>query len=200
MSAQKVEVKLVVVGDGAVGKTCMLISFVDGTFPEEYVPTVFENYENELDVGGQSVKYSLWDTAGQEGFTRIRTLSYPNTDVFLLCYAVDNKPSLTNIKDRWWKEIKQHCPDTPLLLVGTKTDLRGDDSVSIDDGKAMAEEIGAVAYLECSAKTRQGLEDVFKAALDTVVEKRMKAVPAETTQKPHSGSSGGDGKEKCVIA
>ena len=103
--AGKLEVKCVVVGDGAVGKTCMLISYTEGMFPKEYVPTVFENYEAEIVVNGKEVKFSLWDTAGQEGYARIRTLSYPKTDIFLLCFAIDNQPSLVNVKDRWFKEV-----------------------------------------------------------------------------------------------
>src|SRR3989338_7770394 len=154
----------------------MLISFANDSFPEEYVPTVFENYQNELTVGSQMVKYSLWDTAGQEGFTRIRTLSYPNTDVFLLCFSVDSPPSLANIKDRWVKEIDQHCSNTPKILVATKIDLRNDSCVQPAEGKKMADEIGAGAYLECSARTREGLEGVFKAALDIVLAKRSKDI------------------------
>jgi small GTP-binding protein len=176
----------------------MLISFANDSFPEEYVPTVFENYQNELTVGSQVVKYSLWDTAGQEGFTRIRTLSYPNTDVFLLCYAVDNPDSLLNIKDRWVKEVDQHCPGTPKILVATKIDLRGASSVPSTDGKKMAEEIGASAYLECSAKTREGLEDVFKAALDIVLEKRHKELGGDSATPVKSKED--SKKEGCIIS
>merc|ERR1712130_818520 len=103
------EVKCVVVGDGAVGKTCMLISYTEGKFPREYVPTVFDNYEATIIVEGKEIKFSLWDTAGQEGYARIRTLSYPKTDIFLLCFSVVNHPSFINVKDRWYVEIKHHC-------------------------------------------------------------------------------------------
>lgn len=179
--SSKLEVKCVVVGDGAVGKTCMLISYTEGKFPKEYVPTVFENYEAEIVVGGKEVKFSLWDTAGQEGYARIRTLSYPKTDIFLLCFSIDNHPSLVNITDRWHREIKQHCPNAPIILIGTKIDLR-EDAKTIDDlakqdkqpiteemGIAMAEDIGALKYLECSALTRKGLKAVFDEALQAVI-------------------------------
>ena len=72
-------------------------------FSHEQKP--LENYEAEIVVNGSEVKFSLWDTAGQEGYARIRTLSYPKTDIFLLCFSVDNQPSLANVRDRWFKEV-----------------------------------------------------------------------------------------------
>ena len=83
----------------------MLISYTEGKFPKEYVPTVFDNYEATIIVEGKEVKFSLWDTAGQEGYARIRTLSYPKTDIFLLCFSVVNHPSFVNVKDRWYVEV-----------------------------------------------------------------------------------------------
>uniref|UniRef100_A0A7S4NSI6 Uncharacterized protein n=1 Tax=Paramoeba aestuarina TaxID=180227 RepID=A0A7S4NSI6_9EUKA len=180
--AAKLEVKCVVVGDGAVGKTCMLISYTEGKFPKDYVPTVFENYEAELTVNDKEVKFSLWDTAGQEGYARIRTLSYPKTDIFLLCFSVVNQPSLANVRDRWYKEIRHHCPHAPLILVGTKIDLRdgeeggegGEEKETIptSEGEEMAKDIGALHYLECSALTRNGLKNVFDVALQVVIGNR----------------------------
>lgn len=178
------EVKCVVVGDGAVGKTCMLISYTEGKFPKEYVPTVFDNYEATIIVEGKEVKFSLWDTAGQEGYARIRTLSYPKTDIFILCFSVVNHPSFINVKDRWYVEIKHHCPNVPMLIVGTKSDLRTDENaleslkkegkspISEDEANAMVKDLGALKYLECSALTRQGLKNVFDEALTSVVGQR----------------------------
>lgn len=88
----------------------MLISYTEGKFPKEYVPTVFDNYEATIIVEGKEVKFSLWDTAGQEGYARIRTLSYPKTDIFILCFSVVNHPSFINVKDRWYVEVRGILP------------------------------------------------------------------------------------------
>jgi len=198
--ANQVEVKCVVVGDGAVGKTCMLISYTEGRFPKEYVPTVFDNYEATIIVEGKEVKFSLWDTAGQEGYARIRTLSYPKTDVFLLCFSVVNHPSFVNVKDRWHTEIKHYCPNTPIILVGTKIDLREDEPTleelaktgkqPINQGEAEAKckELGALKYLECSALTTVGLKNVFDEALTSVVMKKGQA--AASGKQPREKKKG----------
>ncbi|VDP97044.1 unnamed protein product [Trichobilharzia regenti] len=81
--------KLVIVGDGACGKTCLLIVFSKDQFPEVYVPTVFENYVADIEVDGKQVELALWDTAGQEDYDRLRPLSYPDTDVILMCFSID---------------------------------------------------------------------------------------------------------------
>eukprot|EP01099_Mayorella_cantabrigiensis_P004828 TRINITY_DN36_c0_g1_i1.p1 TRINITY_DN36_c0_g1~~TRINITY_DN36_c0_g1_i1.p1 ORF type:complete len:235 (-),score=67.61 TRINITY_DN36_c0_g1_i1:218-838(-) len=203
------EVKCVVVGDGAVGKTCMLISYTENKFPKEYVPTVFDNYEATILVEGKEVKFSLWDTAGQEGYARIRTLSYPRTDIFLVCFSVVNHPSYVNVKDRWWGELQHLCPKVPIIVVGTKTDLREDEKTLEDlrqqgknpltqeDGQAKAEEIKALKYLECSALTRQGLKNVFDEALTTVV--RMRANGGSDADGGAKGKNAAKQKKGCHL-
>uniref|UniRef100_A0A3Q4BC46 Ras homolog family member B n=1 Tax=Mola mola TaxID=94237 RepID=A0A3Q4BC46_MOLML len=119
--------KLVIVGDGACGKTCLLIVFSKDQFPEVYVPTVFENYVADIEVDGKQVELALWDTAGQEDYDRLRPLSYPDTDVILMCFSVDSPDSLENIPEKWTPEVKHFCPNVPIILVGNKKDLRNDE-------------------------------------------------------------------------
>jgi len=168
--------KLVVVGDGGCGKTCLLIVYAENRFPEAYVPTVFENYVTIVSFEGKSVELALWDTAGQEEYDRLRPLSYPESDVILIVFSIDFPVSLANVQDKWYPEVAHFCEGTPLLLVGTKTDLRADEqtrrmlsaqgqtTVTPEQGGAVAREIGA-RYMECSAKTGKGVQDVFNAAL-----------------------------------
>uniref|UniRef100_A0A3B4WB55 Ras homolog family member B n=1 Tax=Seriola lalandi dorsalis TaxID=1841481 RepID=A0A3B4WB55_SERLL len=120
--------KLVVVGDGACGKTCLLIVFSKDEFPEVYVPTVFETYVADIEVDNKQVQLALWDTAGQEDYDRLRPLSYPDTDVILMCFSVDSPDSLENIPEKWVPEVKHFCPNVPIILVANKKDLRNDEN------------------------------------------------------------------------
>ena len=122
-------IKCVVVGDGGVGKTCLLITYSKDEFPSEYVPTVFDNYSVTVSIAEESYKLELFDTAGQEAYDRLRPLSYPNTSVFLVCFNIIHPPSFGNVQEKWVPEITHHCPNIPFLFVGTQVDLRYDGAV-----------------------------------------------------------------------
>lgn len=168
--------KLVIVGDGACGKTCLLIVFSKGAFPELYVPTVFENYVADVEVDGRRVELALWDTAGQEDYDRLRPLSYPDSNVILICFAIDSPDTLDNVQEKWISEVMHFCQGVPIILVGCKLDLRNDPAtiqklaqlgqqpVSTSEGQDAADRINALTYMECSAKYNQGVREVFEAA------------------------------------
>jgi Ras-related C3 botulinum toxin substrate 1 len=176
-TSQATHIKCVVVGDGAVGKTCLLHVYANNSFPEEYVPTVFDNYTTTVIVEGKTVNFGLWDTAGQEDYDRLRPLSYPGTNVVLICFSVVNPASYENVKQKWYPEVHHHLPSVNILLVGTKIDLRDDqnvisklkeknlDPIREDKAEELRNAIKAVKYIECSARTQQGIKNVFDSAI-----------------------------------
>ncbi|KLO16561.1 ras-domain-containing protein [Schizopora paradoxa] len=171
MSAQNpIRRKLVIVGDGACGKTSLLSTFAMGEFPKEYEPTIFENYVAEIQLDGKHVQLALWDTAGQEEYERLRPLSYSRAHVILIAFAIDTPDSLDNVQ--WIEEVRSICgPDIPVILVGCKQDLRPqpnspeyENYVHTARGEKIARDIGARSYKECSALRLEGVDDVFEAA------------------------------------
>lgn len=195
-SKHPIERKIVILGDGACGKTSLLNVFTRGYFPKVYEPTVFENYIHDIFVDHQHITLSLWDTAGQEEFDRLRLLSYSDTHTIMLCFSVDSRDSLENVKHKWVGEIADHCEGVKLVLVALKCDLRSTDEygnesgmttgsisnqqsggtdglltgtgnsklISYEEGLTMAKQIGALRYLECSAKMNRGVNEAFTEA------------------------------------
>ncbi|TPX60820.1 hypothetical protein PhCBS80983_g01524 [Powellomyces hirtus] len=188
-SLGKARKKLVIVGDGAAGKTSLLVVQSGEPFPEEYVPTIFENYITKVKVKDHVYELSLWDTAGQEDYDRLRPLSYPETDVVLLAFAVVDRTGFSSIREKWHPETMHFLPHVPRLLVGCKADLRhdaaclaslskkGETPVSIEEAMKLATEISGstkVRYYETSAKTTEGVNELFVAAAKMVNRPRKK--------------------------
>ncbi|KAG9312893.1 small GTPase superfamily [Chiua virens] len=189
--------KVVVCGDGACGKTSLLNVFTRGFFTQVYEPTVFENYVHDIYVDDQLVELSLWDTAGQEEFDRLRSLSYAETHVVMICFSVDNPTSLENVETKWIDEILEFCPGVKVCaslltlsmadaFVSLKCDLRDDrnvrerlarygtHSVQYEEGLAVARRIRASRYLECSSKHNRGVSEVFYEAARVSLSTRAK--------------------------
>ena len=126
-----------------------------------------------VDLIVQCNHWTIWDLPGSENYNQIRPLGYPGTDVFLLYFAVDESSYFENMNERWYPELNHHCPGTPIILVWTKEDLRDDSEVishlatrdlspiTYQQGLECARDIGAVRYMECSALTEKGVQEVF---------------------------------------
>lgn len=184
---------------------------------QKYVPTVFENYITQTTHSptGKAVELALWDTAGQEEYDRLRPLSYPETDLLFVCFAIDCPNSLENVMDKvraatrtsipfqtdflqWYPEVLHFCPTTPLILVGLKSDLRtkrtcidllktqGLTPVTPEQGQAVANRMGAT-YVECSSKEMKGVDQVFELAVNIVIEAE------ESSYDDNKAISGGGG-------
>ncbi|KAJ6328309.1 hypothetical protein OIU76_006065 [Salix suchowensis] len=148
--------------------------------PTDYVPTVFDNFSANVLVDGQTVNLGLWDTAGQEDYNRLRPLSYRGADVFILAFSLISRPSYENVSKKWVPELRHYAPSVPIVLVGTKLDLREDRqflldypgacTISTEQGLELQKQIGALAYVECSSKTQQNVKAVFDAAIKAVLQ------------------------------
>jgi len=166
----------------------------------DYTPTVFDNYIHTVLYEGKTTRLCLWDTSGQEEFERMRTLSYHNANVFLVCAAVDNRTSFENIKTKWIPELTKSSQGSraPLVIIGTKSDLRNDRELAANlvprgDIEAVVKAVGAAGYIECSAKDHTNIKEVFQAAikqgLESIKAARGLSVGGATRPQPQAGSA-----------
>ncbi len=169
--------KVVIVGDGSCGKTCLLEVFIHNIFPKEYLPTVVDNFVKTIEYEeNKTISLSFWDTAGQEDYDTIRPLFYRETDFVILSFSIDTPENLSNIELKWLMEIKNYCPNASYILVGLKSDLRDNENfnsselIEFEKGKALAEKIKALDYIECSALTRKNVDYLFKRTAKLVAE------------------------------
>jgi small GTP-binding protein len=145
-------------------------------FPKDYEPKVFDIQNCTVNVEGKDIDFELCDTTGQEDYDKLRPLSYSGADVFILCYSVGNHKSFENAESKWYPQIRHHVQNVPIILCGTKTELRKDKEylenivdgklpLEAEDGKQLAKKIHAVKYCECSVHNRDGIKNVFDEAL-----------------------------------
>ncbi|EEE54166.1 hypothetical protein OsJ_00979 [Oryza sativa Japonica Group] len=203
-------IKCVTVGDGAVGKTCMLICYTCNKFPTDYIPTVFDNFSANVSVDGSVVNLGLWDTAGQEDYSRLRPLSYRGADVFILSFSLISRASYENVQKKWMPELRRFAPGVPVVLVGTKLDLREDRAyladhpassiITTEQGEELRKLIGAVAYIECSSKTQRNIKAVFDTAIKVVLQpprhkdvtrKKLQSSSNRPVRWPHGSTQNG---------
>uniref|UniRef100_A0A8C1KGF7 Ras homolog family member F n=1 Tax=Cyprinus carpio TaxID=7962 RepID=A0A8C1KGF7_CYPCA len=161
--------KIVIVGDGGCGKTSLLMVYAKGDFPEKYAPSVFDKYVTT------------------EDYDRLRPLSYQEVNLVVICYDVTNPTSFDNVTIKWYPEVRHFCRDVPIILIGCKTDLRKDKEkmrklraldlapITYLQGEQIQKQMNLEIYLECSAKYRENVEDIFREATKRALAARAKA-------------------------
>ncbi|KAJ7810891.1 small GTPase Cdc42 [Mycena olivaceomarginata] len=177
-------VKCVIIGDTAVGKTGLLMMYAKKRVSGGYwlcSARVHNGHSQSVMNGKDPYRLNIFDTADALYIQALRItiayspLSYPQTDVFLVCFSVSNPASLANVKDKWFPEARHYVQQVPCVVAATQIDLRDADEekyayedpeglISTADGKTLARELGVAAYVECLAKTGQGVKEAFDAA------------------------------------
>ncbi|KAM7538254.1 hypothetical protein Aperf_G00000077780 [Anoplocephala perfoliata] len=154
------EYKLVVVGDGAVGKSALTIQLTQNLFVKDYDPTIEDSYRKQVNIDGETCMLDILDTAGQEGYSVMRDHYMRTGEGFLCVFAVNNAKSFEDI-NHYREQVKRvkDVDEVPMVLIGNKVDLSV-RSVDTAKAEAVAKEYN-IPYIETSAKTRQGVEDAF---------------------------------------
>ncbi|XP_076464208.1 cdc42 homolog [Babylonia areolata] len=169
-----------VLGDGGVGKTSLTLGYTQNCFPASHTATVFDNYSVPVEVGGEDFVISLFDTSGHTNHESLRAFTYERSEVVVVCFSLCDRQSFYNVLHCWLPEIQRHSQRRlPVLLVGTQKDLRrtwpaDSQHVSSEEGQYVARVIGADCYIECSAKSREGVEEVFHHVIFSALKYRVK--------------------------
>ncbi|KAK5583162.1 hypothetical protein RB653_004752 [Dictyostelium firmibasis] len=198
-------IKAVTIGDGAVGKTSLLVTKYNGTFPFDYTPTVIDSHITQIIINDQSYDLCCWDTGGGEKYARLRPLSYLHINVFVICFSVSSRESYYKCETYWSAEVTKFFPSVPIILVGTKIDLREFDDnlnksefITYEEGIEMKDKINASAYIECSSLLNKNLNDLFEMITivgNNDIESRIPRELLSNISKEYNN----DKKKKCII-
>ncbi|KAL3628447.1 Ras-related protein RABC2a [Castilleja foliolosa] len=156
--------KILLIGDSAVGKSSLLVTFISNVVEDHLSPTIGVDFKIKLlTVGDKRLKLTIWDTAGQERFRTLTSSYYRGAQGVILVYDVTRRDTFTNLSDVWAKELELYSTheDCIKMLVGNKVDRESERVVSREEGITLAEELGC-QFFECSAKTRENVEKCFE--------------------------------------
>lgn len=167
MSSSNKSIKIVILGDLAVGKTCFLVSYTKNEFRAQYKPTEFDNYHTKLMVEKQEIELNFVDCSGKE-VDNLRSISFDHTDIFILMFAINQRDSFINCKGKWMNEMSK-CQNESLcfLLIGTKCDIKDDTNcVSQNEIDQFVQDCSlCIAYMETSALTQVGVKESVEKAV-----------------------------------
>mmetsp|Transcript_8026 Transcript_8026/g.13868 ORF Transcript_8026/g.13868 Transcript_8026/m.13868 type:complete len:200 (+) Transcript_8026:71-670(+) len=190
-------VKVLLIGDSSVGKSCLLLRFVDDTYTESYISTIGADYKiKDLSIDNARVRLQVWDTAGQERFRTITSSFYRGSHGIMVVYDVCNKESFTNVSS-WLQEVNRYAAENvTLVIVGNKSDDSAARQVSLEEGKQLASEQG-IEFIETSAKLGSNVNEAFlnmaKVIKDRLAGKRTTLAGGLNVGKPQKQ------KKKCML-
>ena len=168
--------KVKTVGDSNVGKSSIVVRFVDDTFSGLMAPTIGVEYKSKIfEVYGKKVKAIIWDTAGAERYRTITSNYYRGSHAIIFVYDVTCRSSFENVEKFWLKEVKQYFPNTNeivMMLVGNKIDNIHNRQVSENEGEDLARRNGMM-FIETSAKEKIGVNEAFEEVVNKVIESPM---------------------------
>jgi len=178
--------KIVVLGDGGVGKSCLTIQFTQNHFVREYDPTIENSYRKQITIDDEACILDILDTAGQEEYAVMRDQYINSGEGFLLVFSLTSRSSFKSLSELREKilQVKDCDAEFPMVIVGNKCDLEKERLVTTAEVKEIISHWPNVGYLEASAKSRINVEESFKAIVREI--KRYKV----------GGPSTGDEKEK----
>jgi len=179
-------IKLLLIGDSGVGKSCLLLRFCDDAWTPSFITTIGIDFKiRTIELDGKRIKLQIWDTAGQERFRTITTAYYRGAMGILLVYDVTDERSFNNIHV-WHTNIEQHASDgVNKILIGNKSDWTDKKAVTKEQGRELADELG-IKFMETSAKENQGVEEAF-FTLARDIKTRLIDSQAETANSTGAG-------------
>ena len=190
--------KIVVLGDGGVGKSCVTIQFTQNHFVREYDPTIENSYRKQVTIGEEAFMLDILDTAGQEEYSVMRDQYINSGQGFLLVYSVTAKRSFETIGELKEKIVQvKDKPKFPMVLCGNKCDLEKERKVTLEEGKELAKQWG-ISFFETSAKARINIEEAFVELVQQVrdfensggSDGQTSNTPTRPQKKPQKSSRG----------
>lgn len=192
-------IKLLLIGDSGVGKSCLLLRFSEDSFTPSFITTIGIDFKiRTIEIDGKRIKLQIWDTAGQERFRTITTVYYRGAMGILLVYDVTDQKSFDNVKT-WFGNVEQHASeDVNKILIGNKCDYDDKRVVSMEQGQALADSLG-IPFVEASAKANINVEEAFLSLARQIMRRMLDSATQESSGQAGVSLDGavGSAKSKC---